>query len=74
MLSKVRDSKKLFKKTTQHGEGTIITPNKQMQLPFFKTSITKCQVSYISLYFFLLFLYTDYKLIIYIMSISMSIL
>jgi len=46
MLSKVRDSKKLFKKTTQHAEGTI-TPNKQMQLPFFKTSITKCQVSYI---------------------------
>ncbi|XP_029348045.1 uncharacterized protein LOC115034759 [Acyrthosiphon pisum] len=45
MLSKVRDSKKLFKKTTQHGEGTIITPNKQMQLPFFKTSITKCQIT-----------------------------
>jgi len=64
MLSKVRESKKL-KKTTQHAEGTI-TPNKQMQLPFFKTSITKCQVSYISLYFFLLFLFIDYKLIIYI--------
>lgn len=58
MLSKVKDSKKLFKKTTQHAEGTI-TPNKQMQLPFFKTSITESQVSYISLYFYLLFLFTD---------------
>lgn len=55
MLSKVRDSKKLFKKTTEHAKGTI-TPNKQMQLPFFKTSITKCQVSYISLYFFFIIL------------------
>lgn len=62
MLSKVKDGKKLFKKTTQHAERTI-TPNKQMQLPFFKTSITKSQVSYISLYFYLLFLFTDYKLI-----------
>ncbi|KAL4101182.1 hypothetical protein QTP88_021202 [Uroleucon formosanum] len=44
MLSKVKDSKKLFKKTTQHAEGTI-TPNKQMQLPFFKTSITKSQIT-----------------------------
>jgi len=50
MLSKIKDSKKLFKKTTRHAEGTI-TPKKQMQLPFFKTSITKCQVSFISLYF-----------------------
>jgi len=57
MLSKVKDGKKLFKKQLNN-------PNKQMQLPFFKTSITKCQVSYISLYFYLLFLFTDYKLII----------
>jgi len=60
MLSKIKDSKKSFKKITQHGEG-LITPSKQMQLPFFKTSITKCRVSYISLYFYLLFLSIDYK-------------
>jgi len=51
MLSKIKDSKKLFKKTTQHGEGLITS--KQMQLPLIKTSITKYQVSYISLYFYL---------------------
>ncbi|KAL4153366.1 hypothetical protein QTP88_001199 [Uroleucon formosanum] len=48
MISKVKDSKKLFKKTTQHAEGTI-TPNKQMQLPFFntKSQITELVFNYI---------------------------
>ncbi|KAF0749636.1 BED-type domain-containing protein [Aphis craccivora] len=49
MLSKIKDSKKSFKKITQHGEG-LITPSKQMQLPFFKTSITKCRTTILAFF------------------------
>jgi len=76
MLSKVKDSNKLFKKTTQHAEGTI-TPNKQMQLPFFKTSryYKKSSKLHKPIFLFIILIYRlqAYKLIIlqvYIMSIS----